>query len=274
MVTYPVPPNTSLLKLALKRGPGLKAGQTIPRIEVAAERLVGDAERYQSICSFAEKMPITWPALLSQPLQVALMTQPAFPLSLLGIVHVSQRIIRHRLITPDEVLSASCHVEGHRVVKSGGEFDLVTTVRAGTEPVYEGITTILSRQIKGDGESRPRQDPPAIRPTRSTVWKLPADQGWKYAEVSGDYNPIHLSPWSSRLFGFKRPIVHGWWTLGRALAELDWDLPAQVHIEARFLSPISLPGEVVFESEAHAGAGRFGVSNLRGPCLVGSFGPP
>jgi acyl dehydratase len=88
-------------------------------------------------------------------------------------------------------------------------------------------------------------------------WRVPADQGRRYAAVSGDYNPIHLSAWTARPFGFKRPIAHGWWTLARALAELDTDLPASCVIEARFVSPLSLPGTVFFESGPIAGGMGF-----------------
>jgi hypothetical protein len=47
------------------------------------------------------------------------------------------------------------------------------------------------------------------------------DTGRLYARLSGDYNPIHLWPWSARLLGFKRPIIHGMHTVGRAVAEIE-----------------------------------------------------
>ena len=46
-----------------------------------------------------------------------------------------------------------------------------------------------------------------IAVSRSTRWRLPADQGRRYAAVSGDYNPIHLYGWAARPFGFKQPIA-------------------------------------------------------------------
>lgn len=39
-----------------------------------------------------------------------------------------------------------------------------------------------------------------------------------YASVSGDYNPIHLSGFMAKLFGFKAPIVHGMDMAGRLLS--------------------------------------------------------
>ena len=46
-------------------------------------------------------------------------------------------------------------------------------------------------------------------------WPLPAGAGRRYARVSGDYNPIHLWPWTARPFGFRAPILHGYATAAR-----------------------------------------------------------
>ena len=69
--------------------------------------------------------------------------------------------------------------------------------------------------------------------------------------MSGDVNPIHHYAWTAKLFGFKRAIAHGWWTLARCLAEMDvssdtW--PGALSVEARFLYPVSLPSTVWFTS--------------------------
>lgn len=49
---------------------------------------------------------------------------------------------------------------------------------------------------------------------------IPKWTGIRYAKVSGDWNPHHLYPWSARLIGYKMPIAHGMWTLGRVIAEM------------------------------------------------------
>lgn len=35
------------------------------------------------------------------------------------------------------------------------------------------------------------------------------DDGFRYAAICADYNPIHLWAWSAKLFGFRQPIQHG-----------------------------------------------------------------
>lgn len=272
MTRYATAPDVSLWASFTKRGAW--KGE-LPRVEVAAGALSTDAAAYAKVCGFpaAEPLPVTWPGVATVGLQAALMTSPAFPLPVMGLVHTRQRIVRHRHVHAGEALSAHCVVEGHRVARSGGEFDVVVTVRAGEEVVWEGVTTILSRAIPGTGGERAEPPPaPRLRVTRSTVWRLPADLGRRYAAVSGDHNPIHLSPWTSRPFGHPRPIAHGWWTLARALAELDTDVPEACTIDARFVGTLPLPGTVVFEAGLGEGGVRFEVRG-RKVAVVGEVVP-
>ncbi|MDP2311694.1 MAG: MaoC/PaaZ C-terminal domain-containing protein [Pseudomonadota bacterium] len=268
---FPAPPKVSLWTTFMKRGAW--SGE-LPRIEAVADTMPTDAGAYARVCGFsaADPLPITWPGVATIGLQLAVMTAPAFPLPITGIVHTRQRITRHRHIRPGEALAARCVVEGHRVVRAGGEFDMCVTVTAGSDVVWEGVTTILSRTIRGHGGDREPSEAAPMRVARSTRWRIPADQGRRYAAVSGDYNPIHLSAWTARPFGFKRPIAHGWWTLARALAELDADVPEACTVDARFVAPVSLPDTVTFEAGPSDGGVRFEVRG-RKVCIVGAVTP-
>lgn len=95
------------------------------------------------------------------------------------------------------------------------------------------------------GDPAPDADAPAWHPPVPTgSWRLGADTGRRYAEVSGDRNPVHLSRLTARLFGFRRPIAHGMYTAGRALADVG---PAAGHTfvwTAEFTKPLLLPATV------------------------------
>lgn len=265
---FPEPPNVSLWTSFTKRA---SWKGTLPRIEARAARIPTDAAAYAKVCGFplADPLPLTWPGVATVGLQLAVMTSAAFPLGVMGIVHTRQRITRQRHVRVGETLAATCVVEGHRVVRSGGEFDLVVTVSSSGEVVWEGVTTILSKGIRGHGEKSEPPPPPTWRVARSTVWRLPKDQGWRYAAVSGDYNPIHLSPLTARPFGFKRAIAHGWWGLARALAEMDADVPEACAVDARFVGVLPLPGAVTFASgPLDRGGVRFEITG-RKPCILG-----
>ncbi|MFZ5478574.1 MAG: MaoC/PaaZ C-terminal domain-containing protein [Myxococcota bacterium] len=267
MIDFDTPPAIPLWKVAARRP--TFAG-SIPRVEARAARLAGDPAAYSRVCGFpvADTLPVTFPDVLARGLQLAVLSAPAFPVPALGILHVRQRIEQRRPLRAGEALAGRVWVEGHRVVRKGGEFDMHTVVSAGGEDVWHGVTTILSKAIPGDGEKRPHPQPASFLRRRSVCWRLPPDQGRRYAAVSGDANPIHLWGITARLFGFRRPIAHGWWALARALAEMDTDVPGACVVEARFASPLPLPGSCTFESGPAADGHRFEIRG-RDTCVEG-----
>ena len=266
---FAVPPVVSLLSVATRRSRG---DGEIPRIEASAETLGGSAAAYSRVCGFPDAgfLPATYPDVLTRGLQLAVLTHAQFPLPVLGILHTEQRIELLRPIRTEEPLSGRAWVAGSRVVRKGIEFDLHASVSVAGDDVWHGVTTILSQARRGDGVKRPRAQPPSWQLERSVVWSLPADQGRRYAAVSGDKNPIHLYRWSARLFGFRRPIAHGWWALARALAELDVSAARPCVINARFLAPLPLPGRCTFESgPLQSGDGQHFELRRKDVCVTG-----
>lgn len=266
IVEFEVPPVIPMWRTAMKRG----TGTAIPRIEARARVIAGDPTAYAAVCGLTpgDTLPVCFPDMLCRGLQLAVLTSPAFPLSLLGIVHVRQRIEQARVLTRGEPLSGRVWVEGHRPARKGGEFDMHTVVSAAGTDVWHGVTTILSRNLPGDGEPRPRAELPMFNAQRSATWELEADLGRRYARVSGDVNPIHQYAWTARLFGFKRAIIHGWWTLARCLAELDV-APGALSVEASFLSPVLLPSTASFTSGESGDGEVFLLRAGDAPAVVG-----
>ncbi|HYN57703.1 MAG TPA: MaoC/PaaZ C-terminal domain-containing protein, partial [Motilibacterales bacterium] len=77
-----------------------------------------------------------------------------------------------------------------------------------------------------------------------------------FGRVTGDINPIHLHAVPARVFGFPSAIAHGWWTTGRAAAELGIDeaVPGR-RLEIAFRRPIVLPSTPVLCSRAGIAGG-------------------
>ncbi len=253
------------LRALTASGRALPEDGTIAPIQATAWKIQPDARQiahYCKVCDIPDSphLPLSYPHVLAVPLQMAVVTCKEFPLPTLGLVHVAQSITRYRHIASDGTLRVHVLVEGHRAARLGVEFDLKTRLESGGEVVWEAVTTCLSRQ-KGaaGGERRPRPEAPpageAPDRIRSVLWKVPADMGRRYGKIAGDLNPIHLWPITAKLFGFKRAIVHGMWSLARVLGELD-DLASaeRAHVEVRFRKPIMLPAKVLFS----AGAGERG----------------
>jgi acyl dehydratase len=120
------------------------------------------------------------------------------------------------------------------------------------------------------------------RPARPTEAPLPAQALWqvehatgrRYAALSGDWNPIHLWPWSARLMGMRRPIIHGMHSLGRACAELERLHRAPVTLlDARFRAPVPLGSALALGAEVDTGStsGAFTVGQSGRVALGGRF---
>lgn len=249
-----------LLKAFLTRRPGLAPGSTIPRMEAAAPPAPPDLEtlaRYRRLCGFPDDghLPATFPQMLAGELHIRLLADPRFPLPVAGIVHFENSILQREALPADAEYGLNAHIEGHRDDPRGVLFDIVTGMTRGDRVVWEARTTVLSRSARRgrpDGTAAARKPKsketrPGLpaSPLRTAMFHLPADLGRRYSALAGDYNPIHLSGLTARPFGFKRAIIHGMWTLARAVGEMVDDLPPLPRrVDVRFERPVFLPSRV------------------------------
>src|SRR5690606_40430954 len=84
--------------------------------------------------------------VLSQSLQMHMMTSEAFPFPILGLVHIRNQVKQYRKIGVNETLTLSCKFGELQPHDKGVQFDFITTVKVGDEVVVEALTTYLSRQ--------------------------------------------------------------------------------------------------------------------------------
>ncbi|WP_030678086.1 MaoC family dehydratase [Streptomyces cellulosae] len=255
----------------------------LPGLRVDLSRLAA----YERVCGFAtgdDALPPTYPHVLGFPLAMRLMSARDFPLPLLGLVHTSIEITRRRALTATGEYELTVYVDQLAPHRRGAEAAVVTELRSGDEVVWESTSTYLARH-RTDGRtttggtttggtttgrtttgstttggtttaSVPAAPVPEREPLPAVAeWRLAGDVGRRYGAVSGDRNPIHLSPLTARLFGFRRAIAHGMWTVARCLAAHG--TPAAVLVRADFRAPVLLPGAVTY-------AARDGLFELRG----------
>jgi len=233
-----------------------RRGDRLPETEFALRDVVIDRNRlasYAEVCGFrkSDVLPPTFPHVLAFPLAVTLMVDPSFPFAMPGLVHVGNRISQQRPLLADERLTLGVRATDLRDHPRGRQFDMVTEVTVGGEPVWSEASTYLrrersrtaSQQIPSPlvGEGQGGGSP-------SAIWRVPRDTGRRYAAVSGDVNPIHLNPLAARLFGFRRAIAHGMWLKARCLAALEGRLPDNLTATVEFKSPLLLPSTVAFFS--------------------------
>lgn len=227
--------------------------------DVAIDR--GRLAAYDRVCGFdvSDVLPATYPHVLAFPLQLALMTSGAFPVPVVGLVHIHDRIVAHRPIDAGERLSLRVWSTPLQPHPRGETFTLRTEARVGSELVWEEAATNLARG-PGDASAEASQDVPEAEGLPMTArWRLRGGLGRRYGAVSGDINPIHVHPLSARLFGFPSAIAHGMWTAARCLAALSPGLPEAFAVEVAFRRPILLPATVRF-AEAPAPGGTGGIA--------------
>lgn len=234
----------------LAKRPG--AGITLPAREVRRDAVRPDPARYADyvrLCGGAlrDTVPAGWLHVLSFGLQTELMTARDFPVGVLGMVHVANEMSLLRPVSVGEPLAFSCRAENLRPHRRGALIDLVGEATVGDELVWTGRSAYLAQGVTLPGEpTRAQQEVDGL--TEIARWRIGSDLGRRYAAVSGDHNPIHLSNLAAKAFGFPRAIAHGMWAQGRVLGALDGRLPDSYDVQIAFAKPILLGSTVTFST--------------------------
>ena len=254
-------------------------GSTLPEqglrcwVEVEPKALAA----FRDVCELVPSplLPPTYPHILAFGLQMQLLTAKDFPFPLLGLIHLTNRI---RLLRPmGSVTQLRIGVYVHNLQKhpKGATFEVVTQVDDLLGSLWEAESTLLCKGVELPGDLPQVTEPAPVALSELTRWYAPADIGRRYAKVSGDYNPIHLSAASAKLFGLPSAIAHGLWIKARALAVLNSHLPAaNVEIVVAFKKPVRLPGEVILLSSEAGSSGDFQINGHDGLVhLIGNWRP-
>jgi MaoC dehydratase-like protein len=230
----------------LRRVPGV-GGSGLPGTVVEVDDFVTREQQlgpYREVCGFGreDRLPPTWPHIVAFPMAMKIMTERSFPFAVLGLVHIANEIDQLRPIAPDEPLSLRVHAGDLGPHPRGTQFTIHAEGAVDDRVVWRSRSVYLKRGEGSGSSSSERTGPLRAR----AHWRVPADIGRGYGAVSGDRNPIHLHPWSAKLFGMPRPIAHGMWVKARCLAELEPALPDAFTVDVRFKLPLFLPAQVAF----------------------------
>ncbi|WP_119146104.1 MaoC family dehydratase [Pseudomonas reidholzensis] len=214
---------------------------------------------YRRLCHFADdgRLPGTYPHVMAFTLQLQLLTAPDFPFPLLGLVHLHNSIQVLRPLGGIGGLRFAVYADNLQAHAKGGTFDLISEAEDGLGLLWRETSRMLVRGLKlaTQGTEQAEVEPGAL--AEATRWYADSDIGRRYAKVCGDYNPIHLSAPTARLFGFPRAIAHGMWSKAMSLAALGGHLPAAgFEFAVDFRKPVRLPSEVVLSASAAGPAGE------------------
>lgn len=141
---------------------------------------------------------------------------PELGADLLRLVHAAEEHVFHKPIKAGDVLTVAAVLESVEQKETGETF----TVK-GTETNQDGVVVAEVRGtmfIRGSG-SGSRSAAPSEQ-QRDVVYeettKVDDDQTYRYAEASGDHNPIHVDENTAKMAGLPGIILHGMCTMAMA----------------------------------------------------------
>ena len=176
---------------------------------------------------------------------------PELRADLLRLVHISEEHVIHHPLRAGDVLAVSAELASISEDETGERFTVEIELAA------EGRVAMLVRAtmlIRGGAARRRRQAGPRDSGAKTSPeilgerpLRVDEDQPLRYAEASGDRNPIHLDEATARSAKLPGVIVHGMCTMAMATTgvvdELAAGDPGRVRmVAARFAKPV-FPGQ-------------------------------
>ncbi len=217
------------------------------QIEVSDFRLDPDKlKRYNAFCGFeADAMPLSFPFVATQPLQLMLLTDPDVPAKPMGIIHMGVRFVQSAPMDTETAYRFLLTVGAQQRTEAGLEFELVGRFFG---PEQQEVAAYYSRCLlrMPPPETSGRRRRPARAPRVTREWQplgplqLDTAAARGYAKISGDYNPIHLHKITAKPFGFEAPIAHGMYMVAKVLATVKRPIgEAQFDFKRPALMPIA-----------------------------------
>jgi acyl dehydratase len=233
-----IPSALSLLK-GVKVQPG---GISLQRVFDGVMIEAADVAQYRTFLEWNDPQPLCYLYLLAQRAQVALMADSEFTIAIPGMVHMANKLEQ---LTPLDFGQPFTLVSYATVPykKEGSLLPsfVVDIIQNGTKVAYCESQYMAKRKSKTKSQ---RHEAPNLEfaVAHTELWTIPANYGRRYARVSGDINPIHVSALFAKAMGFKTSILHGWYSVGRLVKRAE-ELNGRQYpcIEVAFKSPVFLP---------------------------------
>jgi Acyl dehydratase len=178
--------------------------------------------------------------------------------NVLMLVHGEQQMRFYKPIRPGDKITARAKVKDIEDKGSGELIILnVTSTDQSGEKVVESDWGIFIRgtgsRQKPKQKSEGKKDQPQVvaesQPVFRKVIRVDKDITYRYAEASGDRNPIHVDEKVAKAAGLNGIIVHGLCTMAMTMGAvvdcyLDGDPTKLTEFGVRFASPV-YPGDIL-----------------------------
>jgi acyl dehydratase len=257
---------------SLGRGSGGTAVAPMQRLFRLGPLDVRHIEAYRSlVCGGSGDLPLTYFYLLAQRAQLRVMIDRQYPYSVPGMIHVVNALKMHRLPRTDRPFTVRTSVDFYTDEQQREQVHFTVEFEQNGELTVTCTSEYLARRPPRRSGGSAAESAPAV-PTDGGAtmrWEFDSWSGWRYAKVSGDYNPIHLSARLARAFGFRHRILQGMYGLASTAATIEGEAARPLSmISVRFRKPLTLPGRVFAHWDRVDAPGRFAMRSLDEPETV------
>jgi hypothetical protein len=260
---------------------GAKVGEKLPELESRwsdVKLTQHKVDQFSDICEIDKTttIPPLFPFTLIYPVNLRLLSQKQADIPMFKMLTIRNSTICYREIQSCEKLDVVSRITGQRFVPKGLEFYIHSWMTAGTEKVWENISTLFipARIQPSDSNYMPPGMMPIPEAKVIDSWYLPATDRLRFAWIMGDSNGIHYSSWWARKFRFKRDFAQPVRIASKCLDLLvhqSEKYPNQ--IDLMFKGPVYYEKELTMKGAVVDSNYRFDLycqGNER-PCICGEF---
>lgn len=246
---------------------GVERGGGVPRVRLVRRGLRIDERHVAEFRRLgrwepSDRLPFVYPLMLLFHYHLGIFAHPDFPCSLRHLLGLRNHVVQRRPIAAGERLDLEVRSHGQRMLPKGVEFDIYSVLSSGGAPVWESVHVYYLRGPRGGTDARPAlaELAPLEGAEFETRWEAPAAGGWRFARLSGDFNPAHyFRPWA-RTLGFERDFSHSQRVVSECLRRLPETPEAGAGglcLDVMFKGPVYYDRTLVLKAARRDGGYRF-----------------
>ena len=217
--------------------------------------------------------PPLYPVRLFKDLLFTAMTDDDLGADLLRLVHGEQDMRFHRPLRPGDLCTLRAWVDGIEDKSSGQLLSIGQNMFVDGQLAVETMTRLFirSKSKKKADQSKGAADKDAEslgEPSFSAPMQVTDDQSMRYAEASGDNNPIHVDETVAKLAGFPTVILQGLCTMAftsqAVVRNVADGVPERLkRLKVRFAKPVLPSDALITEGWVQESNGGSTVVNFR-----------
>lgn len=230
-------------KLAGKSYPPATYAVTAEAIQKYA-RATNDSN--PAVTSDSPVAPPAFPCVVGIDQLNQVMYDPELGVDMALLVHARQEHVLHAPVRAGDVLQVATVLEEVNLADTGHTFTVAASLTNQDSLVAAEARSVMFIRRSGTVKT-PAVKSESYEPLFEAPEEVAQDQAARYAEASGDHNPIHLDPAAAKDAGFPDPILHGMCTMAFAAKALVDNLaggdPTRVRrLSVEFARPV-FPGQ-------------------------------